>query len=137
MKRRRVLVAAVAGALIAGMQPALAEGSWTSYMQGVLVGFDSRTWTDHNSDSVSTHVYLYGCSGWTFNLQLTRETPWYEPDEDRGHRAYWNCGRTSGETRYWGDQPSGDYHFSVIDCCGDPPGDPDYPRSAKTVQTWY
>ena len=80
-----------AAAVLAGAIPAHAEGSFSSSMSAVRTGFDSRTWTDKNSDSVSTYISLTGCDNGGLGakvtntqLQLTREKPFYEPDEDRG-----------------------------------------------------
>ncbi len=70
MKTKRL--ALTTGALIAmalTASPALAEGSWTSYLSNVPVGFESRTWADRDIDQVATTVKLSGCSvsGTTFS----------------------------------------------------------------------
>lgn len=132
MKLKKTRVAAgvmLASIGIAG--PALAaEGSWTSSMSGVLTYFDSRTWTDHNSTTNSTNITLGYCyddrgpsSPYTTStqLQLTKEAPWYLPDENRGRKNFACDGRMY--TNAWGQQPSGNYHFTVqlingCDSCG-------------------
>ena len=119
--RRQRMIAAVTGcaaaAVMAGAIPAQAEGNWSSSMNGVRTGFNSRTWTDNNNDSVSTTISLSGCSNGGMGapvdntqLQLTRETSIVEPDEDRGRYTF-HC--SSSASHAFGDQPKGDYHFTV------------------------
>ena len=43
--------------------PAFAEGSWHSYLDKVLPGFDSRTWRDGNVDANSTNIGFTNCNG--------------------------------------------------------------------------
>src|SRR5205823_3370283 len=86
----------VGGATLALLAPAAgAEGSFNSSMTGVATGFSSRTWTDHNSDSAGTRITLRNCTNnWSSQapksaeLQLTRETPWWQPDENRGRKTF-------------------------------------------------
>jgi hypothetical protein len=52
-------------------------------------------------------------------LQLTRETPWYEPDEDRGRYTFY-C--SSSDSHAFGDQSSGSYHFTVTKIQGSTSG---------------
>lgn len=119
--RRQRMIAAITGcasaAVLASAIPAHAEGSWSSSMNGVRTGFNSRTWVDKNNDSVSTSISLSGCSNGGLGpsvtntqLQLTRETSVVEPDENRGRYTF-NC--TSSDSHAFGDQPGGDYHFTV------------------------
>ena len=121
----------VLAALFAFAQPAYAEGGFTSYMKGVREGFDSRTWTDKNRDTQATQILLASCTR-ALRLQLTREKPWYLPDENRGTRAYWD----DPQTRSWGRQPSGDYHFTVVNYdSGDDIGW--VPASCRSVRVRY
>lgn len=99
------------------MPVAYAEGGWSSYMTGVLTGFNSRTWQDQNIDSTSTSITFSGCTnninpyhGVNAEVQLTRETPFYQPDESQGRRSL-NCG--GSDTKYWGRFPAGSYHFTL------------------------
>jgi hypothetical protein len=132
-------IAVVVGAgVLATAGSALAEGSWTSSISDASTGFDSRTWTDRDSDNVSTVIELRGCSvygdnvadDWT-RLQLTRETPPWQPDEDRGRKNF-HC--VDVATGNWGDVRSGDYHFSVITINGYDSG---RRLSATAVKTSY
>ncbi|MFE7269948.1 hypothetical protein [Streptomyces sp. NPDC057623] len=128
--RRQRMIAAITGcasaAVLAGAIPAHAEGSWSSSMNGVRTGFNSRTWTDNNNDGVSTSISLSGCSngglGPAVNdtqLQLTRETSIVQPDENRGRYTF-HC--ASSDSHAFGDQPKGDYHFTVTKIEDSPSG---------------
>ncbi|KFG73586.1 hypothetical protein [Streptomyces mutabilis] len=107
-------------------------------MSGVRTGFDSRTWTDNNSDNTSTYISLTGCSNGgqgapvtNTELQLTRETSWYEPDENRGRHTFY-CSNSA--SHYFGDQPSGSYHFTVTKIQGSTSG---YYLKVNSVYTRY
>lgn len=131
-----MVAAGIAVAVLAVVGPAKAEGSFSSYMTNVRDGFDSRTWSDHNNDTVSTHIRLSGVTKAGFCLQLTREKPWYEPDENRGIRDF-----GYGGTQYYGRQPSGSYHFSDVSdtrstsCGGETSAGQTH--SASYVGVWY
>lgn len=135
-RRRNVAVgAAVVAALLSVAVPAQAEGSFSTYMSNVRDGFDSRTWTDHNHDTVSTHIKLSGVTKAGFCLELARETPWYQPDENRGIKDF-----GLGSTQYYGRQPSGNYRFGdVSDTCGGHGGETyaGQTHSASYVGVWY
>ncbi|MCD9877898.1 hypothetical protein [Streptomyces guryensis] len=73
-----------------------------------------------------TYISLTGCGYGGLGapvsntqLQLTRETPWYEPDEDRGRYTFY-C--SSSDSHAFGDQPSGSYHFTVTKIQGSTSG---------------
>ncbi|CAN5440630.1 hypothetical protein BH20CHL6_BH20CHL6_09640 [soil metagenome] len=94
-----------------------AEGSWTSSMSNVKVGFDSRTWTDRNSDSASTAIRFEGCrdenysngsNDWT-TVSVQRHNG-ILPAGDFGRETLY-C--HVADTGYWGDQPAQDYHFQI------------------------
>ena len=111
-----VLLLAMAGFIAS---PAFAEGSFSSYFRGWLPGTSSRTWSDQNRDADATRITLGGChavsSGAvpiTPQLQLTRETPWYLPDDNRGRKSF-ECWSQPSVTQSWGRQPSGTYHFTL------------------------
>jgi len=120
----RVLVgvAAATATLLLGAPLVAAEGSFNSSMSGVLTGFTSRTWGDRNSDGNATRITLRNCThNWSpqapksSELQLTRETPWWQPDENRGRKTF-NCG--SSATGDWGRQGNSSYHFTVTKIAG-------------------
>ena len=111
-----MLVVAICCGLLSFTGAAFAEGSWSSYLSAVATDFNSRTWADKNSDAANTTIRFDNCrehSGATFSnteVQLTRETPWYEPDENRGRKTF-TCYSTY--TGNWGRQPSSSYHFTI------------------------
>ena len=119
MERTAALRVAILALVVLMLAPAaMAEGSWTSSITNALTGFDSRSWTDNNSDSANTTIQFNNCEDdWTAiepdntQIQLTKETPWYEPDENRG-RFVSDC--ENSDTDNWGDEPSGSYHFTII-----------------------
>ncbi|MER8231033.1 hypothetical protein [Streptomyces sp. NPDC094049] len=49
-------------ALLAGTAPALAEGSWTSYIKDWRDNNESRRWEDKQIDEASTTVTFANCS---------------------------------------------------------------------------
>jgi hypothetical protein len=132
-----IAVAVGAGVLAIG-GPALAEGSWTSSIKDASTGFSSRTWTDSNKDSAATQITLAGCSVYGDNvandktrLQLTRETPVWQPDENKGQKDFFCVKSATGN---WGDVAAGDYHFSIITINGYDSG---RRLSATSVKTSY
>ncbi|MEU9854972.1 hypothetical protein [Streptomyces sp. NPDC047974] len=119
MNRRLIRGLLVSAAVIglAGATPAFAEGSWSSSMSGVLPGFESRRWSDNNTDATSTSVAFAGC--WVHERTFRGATliVWkdvFGPDESKGARTN-SCNTTS-----WGDLAAGSYYFEVdgfTDCC--------------------
>ncbi len=104
--------------------PAAAEGSFTSSFSGWLPGKNSRTWSDGNRDGNSTLITLGGCRAESnatikvvFRLQLTRTTPWYTPDQNKGRKDFACHG--SAKTGNWGRQSSGSYRFALTHVNGD------------------
>jgi hypothetical protein len=112
-------VAAVAIATLATAIPAFAEGSFTSHMSGVRVGFESRRWDDKNEDSKGTIVSLRYChymkepshepKSAQFTLNLIKDTLF---DEARGNVKY-DCSGSTWKQYDWGRQPAGKYFFRV------------------------
>jgi hypothetical protein len=102
---------------------AWAEGSFTSSLTRVETDFNSRTWTDNHTDANNTVITLKGCrrdypseTKVTATLQLTHETPWYEPDQNQGQKVF-PC--YSSSTQGYGTQTkTGGYHFTVVDIDG-------------------
>ena len=133
MKRYRgVLLGLLAAFAFAGT--ALAEGQWTSYMTGVLPGFNSRTWDDQNLDGTSTNIKLVECrdsvpgtdpADWA-KLSLEKEN-WIFPSENLGTKTF-NCWVSS--TQFWGDVVAAHYHFTVRDYSG-----PDFNWNSLNVDT--
>ena len=116
---RRALMSAVSLLLVGLLAaPVAAEGSFTSSFSGWLPGLSSRTWQDTDRDAASTQIKLGGCRaesnlslGVNFRVQLTRETPWYLPDENKGRKDF-ACSAAS-KTNSWGRVPQGSYHFTL------------------------
>ncbi len=114
MKHKKLAIGATAALLatvVAG--PAFAEGSWSSFMNKVNVGFESRVWADRDIDQVATTVKLKTCSvsGTTFTstgITLYQDTIF--PFIYTNHGLISNtCGTSS-----WGQGlGSGNYHFTI------------------------
>ncbi|GAA2372719.1 hypothetical protein GCM10010417_39730 [Streptomyces carpaticus] len=85
--RKPAVVAATVAALFAGeITPALAEGSFESFIDSWRNGKESRRWYDGNTDAVRTTVSFSGC---TFgagkggvNLRLCRDINNWPDAED-------------------------------------------------------
>lgn len=92
------------------------EGSWNSYIERAATGFDSRTWTKKNPAIGGAKIRFEGCHehyGAEFEstrVQLTRETPFFLPHENRGRKTFYCAGV---DTNDWGSQDAGDYHFTI------------------------
>ncbi|MFE6871136.1 hypothetical protein ACFVFS_31840 [Kitasatospora sp. NPDC057692] len=104
---RGVLVAAALLGLT-GAGPALAEGSWTSYISNWGPGSESRRWEDADRDDVATSVTFQGCATGNndfkdADLQIHKDV--FGPDKSYGHRSN-HC-----DTSTWGDQSAGIYYF--------------------------
>lgn len=117
---------AVLGITVGMTTAAFAEGSWSSYISEALSGFDSRQWTDNNSDGTNTSIRFDGCvdvnAGYiatSAEVQLTRETPWYQPEVNMGRKTL-DCG--SSDTRSWGQVQASNYHFTLIKIGGNVSG---------------
>jgi len=111
--KKTAIVAAVAlaGSLLSAA-PAMAEGSWSSYITRAIAGFQSRSWQDNNIDNISTSVQFSGCSlegGVAF--EKTQLEMWGEfgafPDQNLGNIQNY-CGTSS-----WGRVASNSYHFRI------------------------
>lgn len=105
--------------------PAGAEGGFASSISDARTGFNSRTWTDRNSDNVSTTVRFDRCEVTgdgvepdRAEVQLTRIIP-VLPDQNRGRKTL-NCDFSA--TGSWGDQPASDYRFAIITINGSSSG---------------
>lgn len=139
MKKHKMTMATVASlATLAIASPAAAEGSWSSSITDALTGFNSRTWADNNNDANATKITFKNCThNWgsatpkSAEVQLTRQTPWYQPDDNRGRKTL-NCGTSA--TGDWGRQSSGSFHFTITKIGGMSSG----PRlSVQTVSVSY
>ncbi|HEX6357090.1 hypothetical protein [Actinophytocola sp.] len=120
MKHVVTLMAVAAFALVPTATSAAAaptEGGFSSYLRGVKAGFNSRTWTDQNSDAVNTAIHLRYCvidedSSITPELVVRLWRERFGPDQKVGTDKLYRCaGR--GERKSWGRVPSGKYHFEV------------------------
>lgn len=91
----------VAGLAMFG-SPASAEGDWESYFEDVIVGFESRRWTDNDTDTNITRNALTDCTvthqGNAMGWELWRNRV-AAPDASYGVRTYENCDlSTDGQT---------------------------------------
>ncbi|MEV0590430.1 hypothetical protein [Nonomuraea cavernae] len=130
--RGAVTAAAVCALGVSGATLAYAEGQFTTNMQNVAAGFESRTWKDRNSDHWRTAVELSGCSANSVavpRLGLYRER--IGPDSHYGTKSYGGCNsrKVRGD---WGDVRSGKYHFTVKNM-----GMDFYRISARKVQVYW
>ena len=107
---RKLAVGIVTAISVVGMAvPAFAEGSFTSSLSGVHVGFESRRWVDKNSDNVNTSIYFSSCNRST-NVKVKADV--FGPDPVMGE------GNPCGSTKYYGDLPSNDYYFVISSISG-------------------
>jgi hypothetical protein len=117
MKLVVTLVAALALVPTATAAAAPGEGGFGSHLRGVKAGFDSRTWTDRNSDAVNTTIHLRYCTI-DENSSVTPEVVvrlWRErtgPDQKFGTDKLYRCAG-NGERKSWGRVPAANYHFEV------------------------
>ncbi len=134
-KHKLIIGSTVIAGMLLGASPALAEGSWSSYLSNVGVGFSSRTWTDYALDQVATTVKLSGCSmnsGGTFSstrINLYRE---YGVLPDQSVGAITNTCNTSN----FGQGLAADmYHFTIDRINGSTSSSPRI--NASSVVTGY
>jgi len=120
-KSSALLVAAFAFALIA--TPAVAaEGSFNTYLTGVLQGYTSRTWADSNLTTNATTVAFTQCKP---QAQLSPTTKGYtgidlredrslSPDRSLGTKSF-PCSAATGYnyTGSWSRPSAGKYFFQV------------------------
>ncbi|MEI8056177.1 MAG: hypothetical protein WCI29_02160 [Actinomycetes bacterium] len=123
-------IAAIVGSIVMGIalaQPAMAEGSWSSYWSYVLTGKDTRTWTDGNNDTAGTVTSFRNCHFYNYTpntfqdiqVQLTYENT-FTPDENMGQVVY-NCGSSTVWQQYnYGAVKAGKYHETLIYVNGTP-----------------
>ena len=127
---------AVATALVF-VGPARAEGSWTSSFSGIRPGWDTRQWTDMNTDSVQTSLTIKSCYQNSGNLftsllwQLTYKNT-FTPDENMGRHNI-DCRSSSGATVNYGDVKRGNYVFGYVSANGST----SYYYSAPYVRVGY
>ena len=129
MAKRLIRGLLVGGMLLTGalsIASVAGASSFSWYMTGVFPNFDSRTWTttvsaDASINSTSCNSWEYGVypiGGYgtgNYTLQLTQETPWYEPDINRGQHEYTCNSPTQGAQNHsFGTQTSASYHFTVV-----------------------
>lgn len=133
-KHKALLTVATGALILAAATSAIAEGTWSSYLSGVGVGFSSRTWIDYGLDQVPTSVKLSGCSmntSGTFSsthLNLFREYGIF-PDISQGSIAN-TCNTVS-----WGSVGADYYHFTIEKINGSTGSSPRF--SATSIVTNY
>lgn len=91
---QRVALGAIAFGVIAVPAVAYAEGGFSSTLQSVSDGFQTRRWTDRNNDSASTLTGANQCSKETaaaFNMsvELRRDQPGF--DKGYGSKNFAAC----------------------------------------------
>ena len=115
MKKTSKIAMGIGALIVATVaaSPALAEGSWTSYITGAKIGFESRAWADRDLDQVPTTVKFTGCSvsGTTFSstgVTLYQDTliPFFYTN----HGLLTNTCNTVSWSQALG---SGIYHFTI------------------------
>ncbi len=111
---KKVLGTAAATLALLVMIPiggAAAEGSWSGKIVDAMPGFNSRTWTDRNNDSVNTQVLNSSCSNWSGSYSSHRFNLYVEPPG-------WFHQSVGTRTSYcstvgWGRVAAGNYHWTV------------------------
>ena len=125
MKLRKAAAAFASGlfVVLGFAAPVAAEGTWYSYIDGFRVGDKSRSWSKNVTDGYNTVIlldkcYVHGQPSTNVRIQLTRETPWYQPDENVGRNDY-HCTGSSSPFRVWGEPGAGEtYHFVATHVAG-------------------
>ncbi len=128
-KKKRVLALAVLPLSITGFAtPAYAdeaEGSFISYMDNALTGFQSRRWDDPNQNNYSTHITFKGCvANNTYNpnvnatVAIFRDISW-APDQNIGSRTLY-CAVNDGDD--YGDLTMAKYYFELTHVNGSTSG---------------
>jgi hypothetical protein len=116
MPRRRVLVWTASLTLASSVMggTAFAEGNFLSSISGAFTGFESRQWTDHNSDNVGSVIRFRGCTragGFGTNTAVNlRRTISGWPDDNKGTKTLYCAVVDEGN---WGDVQSGTYRFRI------------------------
>lgn len=122
MKRR--LAAAIAVMLgtstVLVASPAHAEGSWSSYFEKVMPGFETRHFDDRNSDNIHSVLTIKNCRFWDGSryvganngviMEFYKEIDFW-PDSSLGQKTFY-C--LSSASQGWGDPASGRYYWSVV-----------------------
>lgn len=126
--------------VLASAAPALAaDGEFTSRLDRVLTGFESREWKDSGNGSASTVITLSRCrftehpdtTMKSLSLTLYRQRFGPIPDENRGTKSFW-C--RNSYTQSWGDVPESEYHFRLKYINGDVRG---WPHVSANVKVRY
>lgn len=119
-KRATLLCLSIVTGVTLFSAPASAEGSWSSYFSGVIEGFQSRRWTDNDSDADITRNVLTGCrvthNGAGMGWELLRHRAAL-PDASYGDKDYESCDLTAGtnsERESWSSPgTSGEFYLQV------------------------
>ncbi|KOA53558.1 hypothetical protein BAAA27672_08370 [Bifidobacterium animalis subsp. animalis ATCC 27672] len=122
MKKRRIGIALTLLGIMGLAVPAqAAEGTFTSFLTGVVTDFRSRNWSDKNLTADATTIRMENCviqsgltnASATMGVQLRQDRS-LQPDRDAGTRSF-PCGRPSGNTstQSWGRQTAGNYFFKI------------------------
>jgi hypothetical protein len=139
VSRTATVVGALATVTLAFAPLAHAEGNFTSSITGAATGFNSRWWTDKNSDSDDTIIKFIDCttdSGADFKsvtVQLTRYRP-VVSDVNEGQKTFTACASGGTSSGNWGDKQSADYRFALMKINGDGSG---HWMSVDTVKVYY
>ncbi|MFD9033077.1 hypothetical protein ACFVZW_18285 [Streptomyces sp. NPDC059567] len=142
--RRKVSQSATALGAIAAVSLALAptaaaEGSFSSSLTGVATGFNSRWWTDKNTDGAGTVIKFTSCSLFTgpgfrdVTVQLSRYRP-VIADVNEGQKTFSACASGATSSGNWGDKQAADYRFAIMKINGSTSG---YRLDVDTVGVSY
>lgn len=124
MKYRRLCGVLVVVAMLFGVavNAYAYEGTFNSYLGGVVGGFQSRKWKDLNRTANATTVAYTNCRIQTGNLEnffstgvTLKQTRGILPAKNLGTKSY-PCARktgSNGDAKSWGRQSSGTYYFEV------------------------
>lgn len=114
--RKKVAILVVLIAVVSLTTPVAAEGSWSSYLSGVRIDFESRTWSDYDTDAVSTSVRFDNCrDAIQGNTNVVADVGVYRertflPDIELGRQ---NLSCYYSDTGFYGRAPAGNYHFTI------------------------
>ncbi|WP_199036826.1 hypothetical protein [Glycomyces salinus] len=114
----------VAVAVAGFASPAMAEGSWDSYFNGVRDGFETRSWHDNQSDSVNTVSTIDNCevrdSDGDYKYGSIEQILYRErslrPDVSYGDLTS-DCD-SSSDSVSWDPGSEGDFHITFDDIIG-------------------
>jgi hypothetical protein len=91
--------------------PAMAEGSFNSYLSGWYAGHESRQWINLNLDATDDRATFSSCNKNDFLITIYKED--FGPDTNVGSETL-QCTSSADAVRA-GDVPKDEYHFTLKD----------------------